>query len=154
MEGGYGRKLSMLEGIAALAGVLVAMARFPGIPVTIREDNAGLVYVYRKGTCRCPWTWTVAKAIYDLGKARFTSVVFEKVGRRSLPMDEVADHLSKGELSQARNRLSLKPMMEEFPRSFWEWVNHPRVDPGLGWKLARDLEGLIRVRNTKSTEYV
>ena len=102
----------MLEGLAALAGVLVAMRRFPGVPISIREDNAGLVYVFRKGTCRCPWTWVVAKAIFDLGKARFTKIRFQKVGRRTLPVDEVADHLSKGELSQAREKVPMFPTME------------------------------------------
>ena len=83
----------------------------------------------------------MAKAIFDLGKARFTKIRFQKVGRRTLPVDEVADHLSKGELSQAREKVPMFPTMEVLPRKFWEWSLFPRVDLGLGWKLARDLQG-------------
>ena len=130
-----GRSLSFLEGVAALVGTIIAMRNYPSVPIRIREDNMGIVHVYRKGSSSNPWVWTVGKAIFDLAKTRRTKVKFHKVGRRTSVADQVADHLSKGEWSKASSRVILRDRMEILPEVFWRWLEKPTVDPGLGWKI-------------------
>ena len=131
-----GLKLSFLEGIAALAGVILAIIMFPGCAIKVREDNLGLCYIMGKKSSSCALTWTVAKAIRDLADARRVNVKLEKVGRRTNNMDMVADELSKGLISAARGRMTLDENMSELPGCFWDWLSDPCVDPGLGYKLA------------------
>ena len=100
-----GRKLSCLEGLAALAG---CAARYPGIALMVREDNQGLVHIYNKGMSSCPWTWCVAKAIVDLGRATGTRIRLEKVTRCTHAGDQAADLLSKGSVEGARKKMSLR----------------------------------------------
>ena len=132
-------KLSLLEGISALGAVIIAMKKFPGHPISVREDNIGLCYIMKKQSSRCKLTWCIAKAISDLGVTRRTRIRLTKVTRRTNTLDKVADELSKGEIDKAMGRMTLSPEMEVLPLEFWNWVQNPIVDPGLGQKIGLSL---------------
>ena len=134
-----GRKLSCLEGLAALAGCAVAIARYPGMALLVREDNQGLVHIYNKGMSSCPWTWCVAKAIADLGRATGTRIKLEKVTRCTEPGDQAADLLSKGRVDGARKKVWLEPRPDRLPRALLSWMENPVVTAGLGFRMATDL---------------
>ena len=68
------------------------------MPILVREDNLGLVKIVDKGMSKCVWSWTIAKALVDLGSATGTRIKLLKVGRCSEEGDVVADLLSKGKV--------------------------------------------------------
>ena len=90
-----GRNLSLLEGLAALFGGIVATIRYPGRPVVVREDNLGFVYIYKSGKSSCRLCCTVAKAIMDVGRNTGGYVSIVKLGRVSGHGEIMADASSK-----------------------------------------------------------
>jgi hypothetical protein len=76
-----GRNLSLLEGVAALMGVVMGVVNYPGQPLAVQEDNQGFCFIFRAGNSRCRLCWTIAKAIEDVSKGAGVRVAIVKVGR-------------------------------------------------------------------------
>ena len=52
----------------------MAILKYPGEPLSVQEDNGGVLHIYRSGNSACRLCWTVANAIHDLGVATDANV--------------------------------------------------------------------------------
>ena len=108
----------------------------------IMVDNDGFVAVYQiKHHCRsCPYTYTVAKALYDVSQGLNYRVSVIGTGRLSGPGDIMAAALNKGDWDRAW------PLMPEknidpgrVPVSLLRWLQNPVPAMSLGSKILSDM---------------
>ena len=117
-------------------------------------DNSGFVHVYKRRGSRCPYTYTVAKAVYDVARGLGCKVTVSKTPRCAGPMEEIADALSKGDWKRAF------PLMEErktepcwLPRTIMKWLIEPEPDMELGMKILDELVGKTKVLHFLGARY-
>ena len=79
----HGRSTTLLESIAALQGLLTAIILHGRRTYTIFCDNAATCHSFRKGSCKCLYTWTVLKALDDLASGTMSIVSILKTRRCS-----------------------------------------------------------------------
>jgi hypothetical protein len=77
----FASKLSALEGFAALAGLATMPEEARNSEVKLLCDNAGFVFAYKAKTSRCPYVYTLAKAIHDVGEGLACRVKLVKTPR-------------------------------------------------------------------------
>ena len=142
-----GRKLSALELIGPLVGLVVFAATCHRRPLRIWVDNAGSVGVWKKGYSNfCRLCTTVVKAISVVAAGLGCQVDVVKITRCSSPGAVLADLVSKARFAEFRERCSSWGMdMGAAPASvltvLLEWVCLPRPDDDLGHRILQHLAG-------------
>ena len=140
------RTLCGLEGFAALLGLTALPNNIRNKEATIFCDNAGFVAVFKKRHSKCPYSYTMAKALYDVGKGLGCKVNVEKTKRCSGNGEIVADHLSKGNWEAA---WPLMPGKEVDPKrvsvTLLRWIANPYVNLSLGQDILRDMKDYTKV---------
>lgn len=145
-----GRRLDRLMSAWELLGPLLAVVSAPdmcrGRPVRVWVDNAGSVYIWRKGySASCPFSTTIVKALATVVAALGCKLFVEKITRCSSPLAVMADALSKSDFSRFWGTayknggfdLPLQPLV--VPRALLQWVADPRPDDELGLRLVAEL---------------
>jgi hypothetical protein len=142
----FGHKLSVLEGVASLLALTIIAERARNTEVLIKSDNIGLVEVFKKKHCSCPYLYTMVKAIFDVGEGLGARVRMEHSKRCSGVGELVTDALSKGEWGKAWPLMPRKNTdPERIPVSLLLWVVNPIPDMGLGTKILSDMRKYTKV---------
>ena len=136
----FAHKMCSLEGIAALVG----LAGIPDLAINkevhILCDNSAFVAVYRKKHSSCPYAYTVAKALYDVGIGLGAVVKVIKTRRCSSIGEDVADALSKGHWERAWSQMPHKNEdPSRIPVAILKWISNPVKDMNLGYKILKDM---------------
>ena len=123
---------------------LVGLASMPNLArnkeVDIMCDNAGFVGIYQKKHCSCPYTYTIAKALFDVAKGLGCRVRVKKTPRISGHGEMVADALSKGDWGRAWPLMPEKKEDPQYvPRSLLRWIYDPVPDMSLGLKVLEEM---------------
>ena len=79
----FGKKLSTLEGFAALKGLLMMPDEVRNGELDIMCDNAGFVFSYKAKYSKCAYVYTLAKTINDMGLGPACKVRVKKTLRCS-----------------------------------------------------------------------
>ena len=64
----FAHKLSCLEGVACLIGLITIPSIARNSDIEIFTDNAGFVGIFKKKHSVCPYAYTIAKAIADVAE--------------------------------------------------------------------------------------
>ena len=137
----FSRKLTCLE----MLGPLVLLCLSPNM---VRNqhfvsfvDNQGAVDIYRKVfSTSCFYSYTIAKAIFDVSRALNCTVHVQKITRCSDTGSVASDMLSKAEFEsfyKLMPRRNTSP--ERIPRAILNWINDPTVDLKLGDKILQEM---------------
>ena len=136
----FAHKLCCLEGFGCLLGLVTIPDLARNGEVVIHCDNAGFVGVFRKMHCHCPYSYSVAKALFDVGVGLGCKVSVVKTGRCSGPEAEAADALSKGDWERAWPLMPRKNVDPgRIPVSLLQWIRDPIPDLGLGRRVLSDM---------------
>ena len=142
----FAKKLSMLEGVAALALLCSEPTMLRGKNVKVWTDNAGLVYCFRKGNSSCPYTMTIIKALDAVARALDITLILVKTPRVSGTGEFVADALSKGRIEEALSQSSrFNRGPSEIPRTLIRWLEHPEPSRLLGQAIAEEMSAHTEV---------
>ena len=82
----FASKLSTLEGFGALIGLVSMADEVRNGAVRLLCDNSGFVYSYESKHSKCPYVYTIAKAIHDVSEGLACSVKVVKTPRYSSGM--------------------------------------------------------------------
>ena len=123
----HGRSTTLLESIAALQGLLTAITLHGRRTYTIFCDNAGTCHSFRKGSCKCLYTWTVLKALDDLASGTMSIVSILKTRRCSGYGENVADAIAKGDIISLANMGLQKASWSRPSRVLMDWIKKPVV---------------------------
>ena len=142
----FAHKLCCLEGFAALVGLVTVPDRVRNNEANIYCDNAGFVAVFKKRHSKCPYAYTVAKAIFDVGLGLSCKVNVIKTRRCSGIAEEAADALSKGDWERAWSHMPMKNVdPERIPVSLLLWMSNPSPDLLLGSRILSDMSKYTNV---------
>ena len=122
----FARKLSVLEGVAALALFSSEPALLKGRNVRIFSDNIGFMLAFNKGNSTCSYLVTVIKALDAVAMALDIGLTISWSPRVSGIGEEIADHHSKGRVREAlslTNRFKKEP--SEMSRTLINWLQSP-----------------------------
>ena len=141
-----GRKLSALELIGPLAGLVLFAQTCQNRPLRIWVDNAaGSVGVWRKGySSFCALCTTIVKAISVVAAGLGCRVTVEKVTRCSNEGAVMADALSKGEFGRfpavaAAAGWGLRTEPARVPGEILRWLADPKDDDELGGRILLEM---------------
>ena len=147
---GYGKRLDRVMSALELVGPLVTIAAghewCRNNPVRVWVDNSASVAIYKKGySTKCLLSNTLVKAISVVSAGLQCRLEIEKIRRCSLPLAEMADHLSKGSFqkfwkkaAEVKN-LNLPLDMAKVPLTIMKWIKDPIVDDRLGFKILEEI---------------
>ena len=136
----FAHKLSCLEGFAALVGLVSVPEKTRNGEANIYCDNAGFVAIYKKQHSKCPYSYTLAKAIFDVGKGLGCKVNLVKTKRCSGQGEQAADSLSKGDWDEAWAKMPDKEVdPRRIPVPMLRWIRNPVPDMDLGHKILGDM---------------
>ena len=136
----FNHKLSMLEGVAALSGLIMVKDLAVGRAVRIWTDNAGLVHAYNKAHSKCPYVHSVVKAINTVARALDCRVMVEKVPRCSSDATTAADALSKGDVTLAKGLMGHYEIeLGYISRTLLAWLEDPVPTRVLGVAIVKEL---------------
>lgn len=139
-HGNIGLKLSFLEGIAALCGVIAEPKLLFNKVVMIHSDNLGLVLAFRKGHSRCLLTYSVILSLKKLETAFGMKLIIVKTPRCGSPQAEVADWLSKGQLQKVWKFFPhRRSEMGAHSSSLMHWLKNPTPTRVLGSAIIKEL---------------
>ena len=142
----FAHKLSCLEGVACLIGLITIPDRAGNCEVEIITDNVGFVGIFNKKHSVCPYSYTIAKAIADVADGLACGVRVSKTKRVSGDYEIVADALSKGSWEEAWPRMPEKKTDPEFiPITLRKWLNNPIPDMKLGGKILQEMSSYTEV---------
>ena len=142
----FGNKLCCLEGFGGLLGLVTIPDLARNSEVIIHCDNAGFVAVYKKKHSHCPYSYTLAKAINNVGPGLGCRVKVEKTRRCSGLGEEVADTLSKGDWDKAWPLMPRKNNDPgRIPVALLQWINNPVPDMTLGHKILSNMSKYTKV---------
>ena len=144
----FASKLACLEGFGALLGLVMIPEKARNASVEIFVDNSGFVGVYGvKHHClACPYTYTIAKALYDVSQGLNCQLTVTKTQRVSGSGEIVADALSKGDWDQAWSLMPRKNIdPSQVPVSMLRWIQNPDPDMSLGSKILADMSKYTKV---------
>ena len=146
----HGRKLDRVMSALELVGPLFALVAghelFRGKPVKFWVDNAGSVFIWRKGySMSCPLSTTLVKAIAIVAGAIDAVVDVVKVTRCSTPGADMADALSKSDLTRFwrvadGGGFHLPHRQAAVPAELLRWLEFPREDDRLGERLLSEMK--------------
>lgn len=129
----WGSKLTLLEGYAALMGLLTWLPEvMERGSVVLRVDNIGFVYAFNKGHSRDLHIYTLVRAMKYVSEHLEFKLHVIHVSRRTEIGDQLVDHLSKGEVEKV---MVLKPSVVEvviWSETMKRWIRQPRVLWDLG----------------------
>ena len=140
------RVMSALELLGPLLTLTAGMDRFRGQPVKFWVDNAGSVFIWKKGySTSCRLCSTIVKAMAALAATFGCKIGVEKITRCSEPLAVMADCLSKAAFDKfwreayALGGLGLPLDFARVPSELTKWVQRPVEDDDLGDRLVRQL---------------
>ena len=136
-----GKKLSTLEGLAAVGMLLGVAKEARGQTVYLMVDNAGFVFGFKAGHSSCLYLSTITKALSDIGIALGARIMVTKQPRCSDQWSNAADALSKNKEERFKEEMKGKVEQKKrvLPRTFKQWVQSPYPDPDLGLKIVQEL---------------
>ena len=149
---GLDRVMSALELVGPLLGLCAAAHLLRGKAVRFWVDNAGSVFIWRKGySTNCPLSSALVTAIASVAAGLGCRVELVKITRCSSPLAHMADALSKGDFKRFWRweneddgvKLAREPL--KIPEALLRWVIHPTPDWELGGKLLKELSQQIPV---------
>ena len=151
-----GRSLARVMSALELVGPLLALASgyswCRNMPVRIHVDNAGSVFIWKKGySTRCDLSTTLVKAIAFVAAGIGCRVDLVKITRCSTPLADMADALSKGAFSRfwaiTRSTPHVKMNLEPawVPPALLKWISAPCYDEDLGHKILQQMAGKTEV---------
>jgi hypothetical protein len=146
-----GRKLSALELLGPLVGIVVMADKCYRQPVTFWVDNAGSVGAWKKGySASCPLVTSIVKAISTVAAGIGADMHIAKITRCTGTGATIADHLSKANFVAARQLsreaewpLELDPCA--IPAVLLQWLEKPVPDDNLGHRLLKHLGGMLPI---------
>ena len=142
----FGKQLSLLEALAALAGLLMEAKEVQRKgSVVLMVDNIGAVWASVKESSRSKLVYTVIKAILDVADGLGVRVKMVHTGRRSDVGEAIADHLSKGEVMKARMEWGLVGNQVTVSKALNYWMTQVNVDVFLARSLLQDLSRTVEV---------
>ena len=129
-----------------LVGPLIFLASNPdacrGKPVRVWVDNAGSVFIWKKGySTSCSLSTTLVRAIGTVASSLGCRFEIEKVTRCSEPLAVMADALSKADFAKfwaeagQLGDLDLGSHPASIPGPIVAWIRNPRRDDELGDRL-------------------
>ena len=140
------RVLSALELVAPLAALCAGANHCRGLPVIFWVDNAGSVFIFRKGySTSCGLSSTLVCALADVAAGLGCRIQIKKILRCSTPLASMADALSKADFTRfwgvARQYggFGLPPCSLLAPGPLRDWLERPRPDFDLGRRLLLDI---------------
>ena len=104
----FSQKLCMLEGYAALLGLVTIPDVARNSDIELMVDNSGFIGVYGKKHSACPYSYTIAKAIHDVGVGFGCRVKVINTRQCSGPGEVAADALSHRDFEQVWAQMPLK----------------------------------------------
>ena len=145
-----GRKLDRIMSALELFGPLLALCAghsiFRGKSLRFWVDNAGSVFIFKKGySTSCRYSTAIVSALAAVAAGLGCSIAMEKITRCSNPGAVMADTLSKGDtkrfwdLALQEEGLDLPIEPAVVPKTLVWWASHPTPDFDLGEKLLREL---------------
>lgn len=140
------RVMSALELVGPLLALVTAQRLLRGKAVKFWVDNAGSVYIWKKGySMSCPLSTTLVKAMATVAAAIGCQVDVVKITRCSTVEADMADALSKSDATRfwsladkSTFKLPLHP--GEVPRELGKWLEFPRRDDQLGERLLDEMK--------------
>ena len=140
------RVMSALELVGPLLALVACPLRCRGKPIRFWVDNAGSVYIWKKGySSSCDLSTTLVKAIATVAAGLGCRVELEKITRCSEPLATMADALSKADFSRfwrtayENGGYDLPRTAQVAPKELYRWIENPVLDDGLGERLLRGL---------------
>ena len=135
------RKLTTLEGVAALFALVMDPGLVKMKTVAIWTDNAGLVWAVRNKGSRCPYAYTVAKALADVAAGLDVLLYVKKTPRCSGRAEMSADALSKSDFKRFRENCRHRRDKQSFVSPvLLEWLADPAPTRQLGAELLLEME--------------
>lgn len=135
----FASKLSFLEALAALIGVMLRPQLFKGKRLLIHTDNAGFVGAWRRQSGKDVYLHTVIHALKFLERGLEMELHVHKITRCSTDSDQVADYLSKDRVGRARSLVRL--VRERRPAEVVVgWLRNPTPTRMLGKNLLSAVE--------------
>ena len=149
---GDGRRLDRIMSALELLGPLLALCSAVsfcrGAAVRIWVDNAGSVFIYKKGySISCPYSSAIATAIDTVAAGIGCHLDIQKITRCSSDGALLADCLSKGAMARfwevaGRSTMFNCPVRPlAVPQVLLDWIEKPWPDFDLGDKLLKELVG-------------
>ena len=138
-ESKWGSKLTLLEGYAAFMTLMTWLpeARRRG-SVTLRVDNTGFCYAYKKGHSRDLYVYTLVKALRYVAESLELNLHVLHVMRRTDDGDMIVDHLSKNEVEKAKDLCSAMIEVPVGSKYLEKWIRQPAVLWDLGRRMLID----------------
>lgn len=140
------RMMSALELVGPLITISSGYSWCRNNPVRIWVDNAGSVFIWKKGySSSCLLSSTLVRAIARVAAGLGCRVDITKITRCSTPLADMADALSKcaftrfWDLSKSAGFSSLPIDPAWIPSALVSWVNDPIPDDNLGDKILFEL---------------
>ena len=146
----WGRKLSFLEGFAALLAVpLWAEGIQAAGGAALLCDNMGFMWAYKNGSSREEHVWTIAKCLCSISQGLGVPIKVFHTRRRTDLGDKLADDLSKNKLESTKQVMpNNSDRSHEVSRVLIEWLANPRVRMELG----RDVLIELKTRSKAAVE--
>ena len=130
----WGRKLSLLEGFAAVMSIPVWAAeiqRAGGAAILV--DNIGFMWATHNGNSRDEHVWTLVNCLDSLARGLGVGIKVFHTRRRTSLGDQIADDLSKGVVSNLNDSLpGHSDVSYTVSRVLLKWIERPMVKFELG----------------------
>ena len=140
------RIMSALELFGPLVAICAARKFCRGIPVRCWVDNAGSVFIYKKGySTSCAYSSAIATAIATVAAGLGCELELCKITRCSTDGALMADFLSKGAFGRFRYLADSTPGFDcpllplPVPAALLRWVSSPSADFNLGHAILLEL---------------
>ena len=133
----WGRKLSLLEGFAAVMSIPVwanDIQRAGGAAILV--DNIGFMWATKNGNSRDEHVWTLVNCLDNLARGLGVNIKVFHTRRRTWLGDQIADDLSKGVLDRLHDSLpGHRDVSSTASRALLKWIERPMVR----FELAREI---------------
>ena len=134
------RSLSALELVGPLLTLASGFAWCKNTSVKIWVDNAGSVFIWKKGySTSCDLSTTLVKAISYVATGLGCNVDLVKISRCSTPLAEMADALSKAAFPKFWSMANSFPRIPHepgwVPPALMKWLANPIYDEDLGHRI-------------------
>ena len=138
----WGRKLSFLEGFAALLAVPLWAEEIQAAGgAALLCDNMGFMWAYRNGSSSKELVWTLAKCLFSVSQGLGVPVKVFHTRRRTDLGDELADDLSKNKLDSIKQAMpGDSDRSHRVSSVLLKWLENPRVRMELGRDVLMELK--------------
>ena len=138
----WGRKLSLLEGFAAVMTIPVWAAEIQRAGgAAIMVDNIGFMWASQNGNSRDEHVWTLVNCLDSLARGLGVKIKVFHTRRRTSLGDQVADDLSKGVLYKLNDYLpGHSDITSTVSRTLVKWIERPMVRFELGRQILNEIE--------------